>query len=172
MKKRTKIYEPEKIENNNQLDNTLLKIADLKLKIEEINAEANREINEVKEKTKERVIEYENKIKMLEVLITNYCEYNKNEIFRRRKSLELNFGSVGYRKSTRISVKRDTLELLKEMGFHEAVRVKEQVNKDVLKEWDEERLKLVHAKKKTDEGFWYEVKIDEIISNERERVLS
>jgi len=46
-----------------------------------------------------------------------YAEYNRDELFWDKKSVQLSFGIFGCRKSTSISVKVSTLELLKKMGL-------------------------------------------------------
>ena len=87
-----------------------------------------------------------------------YSEYNKEELFKDKKTIELTFGQFGFRQSTSISVKKNTLDLLKEHGFREAIKVKESVNKDILRDWSDERLALVNAKRVVKDSFWVEVK--------------
>jgi phage host-nuclease inhibitor protein Gam len=54
------------------------------------------------------------------------------------------------------------LGLLKEMKFPDAIRKKEEVNKDELATWPAERLDLVGARRVPQDVFWYEVNSDRI----------
>jgi hypothetical protein len=48
------------------------------------------------------------------------------------------------------------------MKFSEAVRVKEEVNKEEMAAWPDERLALVGARRVEKDQFWYEVDQDSI----------
>jgi len=79
-----------------------------------------------------------------------------------KKTIELTFGLFGYRQSTSISVKRDTLELLKKHGLEEAIVTKETPNKEVMRDWSEEKLALVDAKRVVEDKFWVEAKQNDV----------
>ncbi|MBF0261068.1 MAG: host-nuclease inhibitor Gam family protein, partial [Magnetococcales bacterium] len=51
---------------------------------------------------------------------------------------------------------------LKELAFYEAIRVKEECNKEVLHEWPDERLAAVCARRVEKDVFWYELKKEEL----------
>ncbi len=52
---------------------------------------------------------------------------------------------------------KSTLFLLKKLFGGAAIRVKEDVNKEELKDWPEEKLAQVHAKKEHKDQFFYEI---------------
>lgn len=154
--------EIKKITSLSEADHTLHKIADLRATIRQAEAEADIAVNAIKDKLKETCTPMLDEISSLEKSLAVYSEYNKEELFKDKKTIELTFGLFGFRKSTSISVKRDTIDLLKEHGFTDAIRLKETPNKEVLGEWSEDRLKLVHVTRRVKDGFWIETKENDV----------
>lgn len=100
--------------------------------------------------------------KELEQALASFAELNKAELFGKRKSLDLGFGTIGFRLSTSIkTVAKITwdmvLQKLKDFGFTEAVRSKESVDKDVLRGWPDERLATVGARREVRDEFFIEI---------------
>lgn len=151
-----------KITSLSEADATLHRIADLRATIRQAEAEADIAVNEIKEKLKDTCTPMMDEISALEKSLAVYSEYNKEELFQDKKTIELTFGLFGFRKSTSISIKRDTLDLLKEHGFTEAIRLKETPNKEILGEWSDERLALVHATRRIKDDFWIETKENDV----------
>jgi phage host-nuclease inhibitor protein Gam len=148
----------------NDVDKALLEIAQMELELAKIDAHAEQRINEIKDEAKYSSESILKQIKTLADSIFVFSEYKKNELFGEgKKTIELVFGFIGYRQSTKISVSnKDTLKLIKEFGFDNALRIKEEVNKDELAGWKDEELTLVKAKRITEDHFWYETKKEDI----------
>jgi phage host-nuclease inhibitor protein Gam len=91
-----------------------------------------------------------------------YSEYNKAELFQNRKSVDLAFGSFGYRKSTSISVKKTTLELLRKLKLGKYIRVKEEPDKEAMGALDDETLAQVDAVRKVKDDFFCEANKEEV----------
>lgn len=151
-----------KITSLSEADGVLKKISDINANLRKIEAEADIKINEIKEAMKASAEVLLEEKERLEKSLGIYCEYNKGELFGDKKTIELTFGLFGYRQSTSISVKKDTLELLKKHGLQEAIAIKEQPNKEVMREWSEEKLALVDAKRVVEDKFWVEAKQNEV----------
>lgn len=94
--------------------------------------------------------------------IQAYAEYNKAELFKDKKSVDLSFGKIGYRQSTKISVKKTTLELLKKLGFKSCVRIKEECDKDAMSNLSDDDLKSVDAARKVSNDFFCEANMEEV----------
>jgi phage host-nuclease inhibitor protein Gam len=127
-----------------------------------IDGEANKEMAAVKEKCAKEGEGLRSRIADLTALLGAYAEYNRTELFKDRKSIELSFGSFGYRKSTAISVKKTTLELLKKLGLARYVRVKEEPDKEAMAELDDETLAQVDAARKVKDAFFCEANREEV----------
>ncbi len=162
---KTRRVKPQKIIHMRDLgdvDNALLRIAQLKLGLKRIDADAEEAINGIKEQAAKQAKPLLEEIEKLENGIFAFSEYSKDQIFQKKKTVELNFGFIGYRKSTKISVKKSTLDKLKEMGLSEAIIVKESPNKEILATFSDAILKQVDARRIIEEKFWYEVKEEEV----------
>ena len=151
-----------KITSLTEADGVLHQIADLRADIRIAEAEADKAVNEIKDKLRESTAPILDEIAALEKSLAVYSEYNKEELFKDKKTIELAFGLFGFRQSTAISVKRETLDLLKEHGFTDAIRIKETPNKEVMREWSDERLALVHARRRVKDEFWIETKENDV----------
>ncbi|MDR0557933.1 MAG: host-nuclease inhibitor Gam family protein [Treponema sp.] len=103
----------------------LKEIGMLEHELAAIDAEADKRIAEIKAQGAKQGEGIRKRIVDLSALLGSYAEYNRDELFRDRKTVDFSFGSFGYRKSTSISVKKTTLELLKKLRLDKYIRVKE-----------------------------------------------
>lgn len=147
------------------LDDVNLAMRDIGLwqkELEAIDNEANKKIAEVKTKASRDGEELRERISGTVAKIQAFAEYNKDEYFADRKSVELSFGSMGWRKSTSISVKKTTLELLRKLKMVACIRVKEEPDKEAMAALDDETLASVDAVRKVKNDFFVEAKTEEI----------
>ncbi|GAU08118.1 host-nuclease inhibitor Gam family protein [Desulfoplanes formicivorans] len=145
----------------------LAEIAELKRSIKARESAMNDEIDRLKAETEAAVAPLQAKMASLENGLLAFAEFNKDELFVDKRSKDLDFGCIGYRRSKEIKpMPKKTLAMvlgkLKELGFTEAIRVKESVNKDELSQWSDEKLALVHARRVEKDTFWYEIAEQEI----------
>ena len=99
--------------------------------------------------------------------IAVYAKLNRQELFAKAKSLDMGFGIIGFRASTRISQVRGitaemTLEKLHQYNLADGIRVKEEINKEACLGWPDERLELVGLVRKILDTFFIEIKKDEV----------
>lgn len=162
---RTRIETPDTIDNFDDVTNALIEIGTLTAEIERIDNKADAEIAKTKEKAAQAGGPMRDKIKEIEAALALFGENHKNEICKPpKRSTDLAVGTVGFRESTSISVKKDTLPLLKKLfpKGNSAIRVKEEINKEELKSWKPENLAKINAAKKTKDTFYYEIVRDEV----------
>lgn len=89
------------------------------------------------------------------------------DLFTKAKSLDLAFGTIGFRASTRIVQMRGitsgmTLEKLHQYNFTDGIRIKEEVDKETAADWPDERLELVGLKRQTTDTFFIEIRRDAV----------
>ncbi len=140
----------------------LAEIGQIKREIGGIEAAMNDEIDRIKADAEAAVAPKASRLASLENGLLAFAEHNKDELFVGKRSRELDFGSLGYRRSKEIKPQaKHTLAMvlgaIKELGFDEAIRIKESVNKDELATWSDERLALVKARRIKKDTFWYEL---------------
>ena len=161
-KERKRIPTPQQIKNLDEANTALAEIGSLQLKLEAIDGKASEKIGKIKEQAAKDGEESRNRIQELDSALALYAEYNKQELFKEKKTIGLSYGNIGFRLSTKVSIKKTTLELLEKLNFWKAIRVKKEVDKEELKTWDNEQLAQVDAAKIEQDTFFYEVNREEI----------
>lgn len=151
------------IANLDEANAHLGEIAELERELAAINHMMNESIDQAKAEGDAAADPLKARLEQLEAALAAYAEYNKPTLFANKKSVDLLFGTFGYRKSTSIKQQRgfkvaDTIAKIKEYGFLNALRTKESLNKDVMAEWTDKQLDAVGAVRDERDSFWYEVK--------------
>ena len=151
-----------KIENLDQANLTLKDIGLWQQALDVIDGRAHKEIAEIKTKAANDGQELRDQIKAASERLGAYAEYNRDELFKDRKSVRLAFGNFGFRQSTSISIKKTTLELLRKMKLSKCIMVKEEPSKDAMAALDDETLAQVDAVRKIKDDFFCEADREEI----------
>lgn len=151
-----------KLESLDDVNLALRDIGLMEKELDAIDAKAAKDIAEIKTKAAKDGEELRKEIATTAAKIQAYAEYNKAELFKDKKSVDLSFGKIGFRQSTKISVKKTTLELLKKLGFIACVRIKEECDKDAMGNMTDEDLKSVDAARKVSNDFFCEANMEEV----------
>lgn len=182
-------YKPDtgKLNSLDDVDLALKEIGLAEKELDAIDAKLNAEIAKLKEKAAKDGEEKRKLITEKVAKIQAYAEYNKGELFKDKKSVELTFGIFGYRKSSKLSVKKTTVELLKkllETHVHEleaekseekknllkvlitkiqgCIRIKEEPNKEALALMEDGFLRSVGATRKITNDFFCEAATENV----------
>jgi phage host-nuclease inhibitor protein Gam len=151
-----------KINNLDDANLVLKEIGLLEKELDGIDTEAHKLIADIKADAVKKGETIRKRIADDSALLGAYAEYNRDDLFKDRKSIALSFGSFGYRKSTSISVKKTTLELLKKLKLDKYIRLKEEADKDAMAALDDETLVQVDAVRKVKDDFFCEADKEEI----------
>ena len=148
-------------------NSALAEIGELKRRITLIETEMNEQIDRARAEAEVEAAPLQAQVAQIEAGLQAFAEFSKRELFKEKRSAELDFGTIGFRKSSQIKTKpkftwKMVLAKLKEMKFATAIRTKEEINKEELSGWPEERLELVGARRVEKDQFWYEVNCDNI----------
>ena len=125
-------------------------IRDNEIELELIEADMGKKIADIKEQAAEQAVPYRDDIKKLELQV---------------KSREMDFGKVGFRMSTKLMLPKQVekvIKTLKKYGMGDCITVKESVNKDILKTYDEKTILSVGETLKKEDTFWYETNREEL----------
>lgn len=157
-------YKPNigKIKTLEDANLALKEIGLLEHELETIDGEANKKIAEIKADCAKQGEGLRKRITDLSALLGAFAEYNREELFKDRKSQKLSFGEFGYRKSTAISIKKTTLELLKKLKLVRYIRIKEEIDKDLMAEMSDEALAQVDAVRKVKDAFFCQANREEV----------
>lgn len=157
---RKRMEEPT-IKNWEEVDEVMKKLLESQLEVEKIEADMNKQITEVKKKCEELARPYKDNIKKNELLLKEFVTVHKSELDG--KSRKMNFGTVGFRLSTKVVLPKmieAVLENLKKFGMHDCINTKETVNKEILKTYSPDVILNIGGTLKTEDTFWYETKRD------------
>lgn len=149
-----------------EVDTVLKQIVQAELDIETIEAEMNKEMADIKEDAENRAKPHREEIKKLETLVKEFVTTNKLELDG--KSKELDFGKTGFRFSTKLVLPKaidKVIEALKKHQMFDCIIIKENVNKDILKTYDEDIILRVGGSLKKEDTFWYETKREKLQLN-------
>jgi phage host-nuclease inhibitor protein Gam len=152
----------EKIDTLDQANMVLKEIGLLERELEGIDGEAHKQIAEIKAYAAKQGEDIRKRIAYDSALLGAFAEYNKAELFKEKKSVQLTFGIFGYRKSTSISIKKTTLELLKKLKMTKYILVKEEPSKEAMADLDDDTLHQVDAVRKIKDDFFCEADKEEI----------
>ena len=155
-------------------DRALARLAELRRGVDAENLRLNATVDKLKAHVAEVTAAPLAEAAAIEAALATFAETKKDTLFGKLRSQTLTFGVIGFRRSTEVKPRpKNTwggvLERIKSLvtgadadPFRAAIRVKEDVNRDVLKDWPEERLETVGARIVTKDTFYYELEKQEI----------
>ena len=157
--------DPHVVEDTKQAEGALAEIAALDRKLEAISSAMQESIDAAKAKASQEASPLQARRKELADAVAVFARLNRTALFVGAKSIDLGFGIIGFRASSKlIQVKgvtaATTLERLHQFNFTDGIRVKEEINKEAIIDWPAERLELLGLKKMKTDTFYIEIKRD------------
>ncbi len=146
-----------------EVDNTLKQIREAEIELGRIAADAERCMIDIRQQAEESAQPYKDKIKQMELQLKEFTVTNKADL--KGKTMELSFGRVGFRMSTRLVLPKaveTVIRQLRKNGMGDCIVTKESVNKEILKAYDETTILSVGASLKKEDTFWYETRQEKI----------
>lgn len=159
--------EPHIVADRAQAECALAEIAFLDRKVAGIEAEMQEAIDKAKAAASQQAAPLVNRRKELADAVAVYAKLNKQSLFANAKSIDMGFGVIGFRASTRIAQIKGvtvamTLEKIHQYNLTDGIRVKEELNKEAALGWPDERLELVGLKRQSLDTFFIEIKKDNV----------
>lgn len=159
--------DPHVVVDRAQAEGALAEMAALDRKIGAIEAEMQSAIDAAKAKAAQAAAPLGARRKALADALAVYAKLNRQDLFGKLKSVDLGFGVIGFRLSTKlVQIKGVTIEMtlekLHQFGFKDAIRIKEEPNKEAMLGWPDERLETVGLKRQATDAFFIEIKKDSV----------
>ena len=137
-------------------------IAALDRNIQAVEADMQAEIDVAKARARARAEGLQARRKELADAVGVFAKLNKDTLFRDVRTLDLGYGKIGFRLSNP-SIVQDrgvteamSLAKLHELGLTDGIRVREELARDVLLGWPDERLVLAGVKRRQRDTFFIE----------------
>ena len=141
----------------------LAEIGECQRKVEAIESEMQRAIDDAKLTAGINAEPYTQRIAKLELQIKGYVDEHSDDMGK-KKTMSLQFGQTGYRKSTKVILPKAEAKIaaivkaLRVRGMSDCiVSPPPKVNKDALKKYPADDILAVGANIKVDDVFWYAV---------------
>ena len=165
---RKRIEPPEMLGGWDEVDGALRRIGDLQRGIERAEMDMQAVIDAAKADAATNTKPAREEIARLEGQLSLYADLHREELGK-KKSRELNHGSIGYRKSTKALLPRaeskllDIIRLLREKGMTDCIiSPPPKIDKEALKKYPPNDVISVGANLEIKDTFWYEVTRDEL----------
>lgn len=139
-----------------EVDLHLKEIGEIDIKVQGIEAKMNYIISDAKLAADMDAKPLIDRKEKLQLEIKEFAETHKHEI--EGKTRKLIFGKCGFRASTKIIIGKvkACLAGLKAKGMTDCITVKETINRETLRAYDDDVLVSVGARKKVEDVFWIE----------------
>ena len=147
---RKHIVEVPALKSWEEVDKALREIAENQIALQDIESEMQRQIIGVKKIAEQDSKRYNDRIAKVERDIKEFVEDHRDELGK-AKTKALNFGEVGYRLSTSISIPKN-----------DCIIVKEDISRENLKKYGEDTVNAVGATWKQKDTFGYDIYIDKL----------
>ncbi len=154
--------DPYVVENRAQCEGALAEMAALDRKLSAIENEMRETVAGAKTKASQLAGPLQARRKELADAVAVFARLNRQDLFAKSKSLDMGFGVIGFRASTKIVQIRGvtaemTLEKLRQYNLSDGIRTKEEINRDAALGWPDERLELVGLKRQQSDTFFIEI---------------
>lgn len=164
---RKKVEGPKPFDNWEEADEALRQIGEAQRAIEAAEHRMQEKIDAAKETAGIESLPHRTAISELEQRLDAFAD-TKREEFAKVKTREMNFGSVGYRKSTKLTLPRGgkLAELMRKLQARHMgdciITPPAKVDKEALKKYPPSEILAVGAGLEITDNFWYECKREEI----------
>ncbi|MEA4892628.1 MAG: host-nuclease inhibitor Gam family protein [Peptococcaceae bacterium] len=152
-----------------EADQVLKEIASLEIELADIEGALNLKINAEKERADTEARPLRDRLELLGSQLKDFAETSRAE-FGKAKSRQLTFGSLGWRASKAITIKKALTERiignLKRLGMDDCIKTTETISKEILSTYPDEKIIQAGATLKKADTFWYEVDRTSLAGNQ------
>lgn len=167
---RKRVDAPVGLDNWEAADDALREIGNAQRLIEAAEHSMQDAIDAAKERAAVETAPYRQRIAELESRLSVFAETHRDDLGS-RKSREMNYGTLGYRKSTRLILPRaaakvaQIIEKLRANGMGDCIiKPAEKIDKDALKKYPPNDIIEVGAGLDVQDTFWYEVDREKLMN--------
>ena len=151
------------IKDIQQAEGVLAEMSAIGRKLSLIEGAMNEEIDDAKARAQQEGASLIVRYNELEKAVKAFGTLNKSRLFSEKRSLELAFGTISFRQSTRITLQNRVteemvLQALRELGLSEGIRTKEEMDRTAMADWPDSKLETVGMKRRTVDTISVDVK--------------
>lgn len=129
------------LQNWDEVNEAMKKLGELNIEKQKLEGEQTIQINEIKAHAANVAGVLNDEIKKIEKDIERFAEANK-EAFAKTRNKKLNFGRIAFKVTKSVSCSANfvnsAIKVLKSFGLDNCIRIKEELNKDAIKDLDKD----------------------------------
>ena len=153
------------IKDIQQVESILAEMSAIGRKLSLSESAMNEEIDNAKARAQQESAPLIARYNELEKAVKSFGTLNKSRLFAVKKSLDLTFGIISYRQSTRITLQHRVtedmaLQALRDLGLSEGIRIKEELDRTAMADWPDSKLETVGMKRRTVDTISVDVKAE------------
>ena len=158
---RTRILDVPTLKSWEDVNSALREIAEEEIVLSDIEGDMNKQINGAKKVAEQDSKPHQDRISKLSKDIKDFTDEHSDELGN-AKTKALNFGKVGFRQSTSVTLpkaKEKVAEIIRKLRARkmaDCIITKETVNKDILKQYGQDTVNAVGAVYRQKDVFWLE----------------
>jgi len=138
-------------------DKILEELGLLHLELADINAQAEAEMQAIREKYASNIDRYKSEIAAREKELKALMKNHDPEIFDGADKITLSHGILLRSEGDKVRIPRDALAKNEAQGWHEAIKVVKNIDRDVVSKWPESRLVVIGAQLRRVVNYDYEI---------------
>lgn len=170
MAKRTKpVLNVPTITNLEEADAMLARITARKRELTLIDLGLKEDVDRLKTQAAAQCEPVKEDIGNMEQAITRFCMVNREEMFTKKKSVDLTFGTIGFRSSSTLkTMKKITWDMV--LGMLESanrtgcIRLKKEVDKEAMRKLPLDELSKFGCKLEQEDAFFYETNETDVLT--------
>ena len=147
-----------------EVDNCLREISECKIAKTTIEGEMNITINDAKEKAAALSAPMDKRIKHLSLIVQTFVESVRADMDGKTKAL--NFGKVGFRQSSSVTVPTSKLpsiiKAMKKYDMEDCIRINESVDKEALEKYPDKDILKIGCSRKVKDTFFLEPDLEKV----------
>ena len=155
------------IKDIQQVEGVLAEMSAIGRKLSLYEGAMNEEIDNAKARAQQESAPLIARYNELEKAVKAFGTLNKSRLFAEKKSLELTFGIISFRQSTRIVMQHRVtedmaLQALRDLGLSEGIRIKMELDRAAMADWPDSKLETVGMKRRTVDTISVDVKAESL----------
>ena len=135
----------------------LAEIGRLGKTIEAAEADAQAKIEQIRKATVAELEPVRDRLKETEKALLKLMKAERKAIFDGNQKITLKHGILIHTRELKVTIPRDALKKIKELGWAEAIKIAESLDRGAVEKWTDERLFLIGAERKEKPEWKWEV---------------
>lgn len=143
-----------KLQSVEDIDQNLQRLKAIKLELDALQHKIETQVKSIREGFAAKLSELSQALDTNANQVLDFLEANSGNLFVDKRSIELNFGTIGAQLSIAVETGKDTLEKLRKLGLTDAIKITEAPDKAAMEKLDPKTFAKTGAQRVQYETLW------------------